>query len=75
MKCPYCNKEHNNGMAFCPITGRKLYVITQRTCNNKACSLNRYDLPYNYNVCPICGSEITTVSFLRKNPNDDRVLV
>ena len=70
MKCPYCNKEHNSGMAFCPITGGKLYVITQRTCYNKACTLNKYNLPNDYKVCPVCGGGITSVSFFGKSPNE-----
>lgn len=73
MKCPYCNKEHDNGMSFCPITGKKLYVITQRTCYNKACSLNRYNLPYDYKVCPICGGGITSVSYFGRTPHENRV--
>lgn len=73
MKCPYCNQKHDDKMSFCPITGRKLYYITQRTCYNKACFLNRYNLPYNYKVCPICGSKIASVSFWGKTPNEDRV--
>ena len=70
MKCPYCNQEHENEMAFCPITGKKLYVITQRTCHKKACSLNRYYLPKDYKVCPVCGGYISSDSFFGKTPND-----
>lgn len=73
MKCPYCNREHDDGMAFCPITGRKLYVITQSRCYNKACSLNNYNLPSDYKVCSICGNGITSVSFWGKTPNDNHL--
>lgn len=71
MKCPYCNKEHDYGVSFCPITGGKIYVITQRTCSNKACSLNGFNLPYDYKVCPICGSGITSASFFGKTPHEN----
>ena len=73
MKCPYCNQEHDNGMAFCPITGKKLYVIIQSLCYNKACPLNQYNLPSYYKVCPICGNGITSVSFWGKTPNENRM--
>lgn len=73
MKCPYCNQEHDNEIAFCPITGGKLNVVIQRTCDKKACSLYRYNLPYDYKVCPICGSGITSVSFWGKTSNVDRM--
>jgi hypothetical protein len=48
MQCPYCEQEHADGAAFCPMTGKAL----------NACKKCQSILDPNWKICPRCGTPV-----------------
>ena len=62
MKCPHCKREHEEGVRFCPFTGKK--ILTQmQSCPNPTCVIyGKNNLPSDYQFCPVCGAKLGIVN-------------
>ena len=60
MKCPHCNQEHPDEFQFCPILGKKIYLL--KACPNTSCPDYGKDiLPLDSLFCPTCGIKLDAI--------------
>lgn len=66
MKCPHCNKEHEEGMKYCPYTGEE--IIPTKSCPNPQCvNYGKNILPNDYLFCPYCKTQLEVEHSTDKN--------
>ena len=54
MQCPYCGNEHEDNLAFCPLTGKK--ILFQGVCPKCGSSVEP-----DWQHCSICGESLSPI--------------